>query len=174
LIANYAIKPYIPRIWRNFLDFLTLKRNADEFRTNPVFAMPQKGKTPIEIATAHADPMSVFIERDRRCNDQVEFSRRYQDPANGFPYTVSVLLEFSFRRCFAKEHFALGAQNRNKNALVCAPRGFDDVTCVDFVDHRQVTTDRVACIKLSGRDHSFTDNTGSCFALWAGHIASGA
>ena len=25
-LRNHGIKPYIPRIWRNFLDFLTLER----------------------------------------------------------------------------------------------------------------------------------------------------
>jgi len=39
VIANNAIKPYIPRIWRNLLDLLALERNADQFRLNPVFAV---------------------------------------------------------------------------------------------------------------------------------------
>ena len=84
-VANYTIKPYIPRIWRNFLDFLAFERNADQLRSNPVFSVPQKRKAPIEIATAHADAMSFLVERDGRRNDKIEFSRCYQNPANGFP-----------------------------------------------------------------------------------------
>src|SRR5210317_1202041 len=135
--------------------------------------MPQKGKTPIEIATAHADAMSFLIEYDGRCNDEVEFLRCYQNPANGLPYAERVLLEFRFGQCFAEEHFALAAQNRNKNALVCAPRCFDDVARVYFVDHWQVTTDRGARVKLTRRDHSFTNSFGGGSALFTIHIATG-
>jgi hypothetical protein len=75
-IADHAIKPYIPRIWRNFLDCLTLKRDADKFRVYPVLAISQKRKAAVKIAAAHTDAVVVFIERNSRRNNNVKFLRR--------------------------------------------------------------------------------------------------
>ena len=41
-VAKYLVKPYIPYIWRYFLDFLTSERHADEFRAQPLFPISQK------------------------------------------------------------------------------------------------------------------------------------
>jgi len=38
----YAIKPYIPRVCFNFLDFLAVKSNADQFGVQPVLPVSQK------------------------------------------------------------------------------------------------------------------------------------
>lgn len=144
LIAYYAIKPYIPRIWRNFLDFLTLKRYADQLRTKPVSAMPEKRETAVVITATHADSVSITVECDGRCNGDVEFLWRDQKAPSWLPNTEVVLLKFRFRTNFAEEHLMVVAQNWNKNALVCAPCGFNDRARVDFVMHRQVTTDERA------------------------------
>ena len=56
-VTNYPIKRYIPSVWRNFLNFLALKCNADQLWSNPVFSIPQMGKATIEISSAHTDAM---------------------------------------------------------------------------------------------------------------------
>jgi len=40
-VGDYAIKPYIPSIWRNFLDFLTMKCDTKQLWSYPVCPVPQ-------------------------------------------------------------------------------------------------------------------------------------
>ena len=142
LIREYPIKPYIPRIWRNLLDFLALKGDAEQLWANPVLAMFQKRKTSVVVSAAHAYPVPVLVECDRRCNDEFEFLRSEQKAACWLPGTKAVLLKFRIWENFAKDHFGPIAQNRDENALVCAPGTLDNFTCIDFVVHRQVTADQ--------------------------------
>ncbi len=80
-----AIKPYIPRIWANFLDSLTFKRDSCEFGVRPLSWAPEEVKTTVEIATAHANTIAIFIERGQRSRNDVKFFRGYFAARNGFP-----------------------------------------------------------------------------------------
>jgi hypothetical protein len=174
LVGDYAINPYIPRLWHDFLDFLALKRNANQFRTNPVSPVSQERKAPIEIAATHADSMATLVKRNGRCDDEVEFSRGKQKAVRGLPYAESVLLELCFGKDFAEEHLAPAAQNGNKNALVCAPCGFDDVSRIYFVTHGQVTAKHGARVEFPRFDDTFADQVGGSCALVMTHVAAGA
>jgi len=149
LIAEYAIKPYIPRIWLNFLDFLAAEGDTKKFWAKPVSTVSQKCECSIVVTTPHPDTMRVLVENNRRCNDNVELSGRNNKSSCWFPYAHIVLCEFRVFEYFAKDHLPLLAQNRYENALVCAPCGFDDFTCIDFVIHRQVTANKRTCVKLA-------------------------
>ena len=73
--GHYSIKPYIPRIWLDFLDFLAGERDADELRMKPVAPGFEERETGIEIASAHADSMAVIVECDDRSDDHVDCCR---------------------------------------------------------------------------------------------------
>ena len=75
VVAKHSIKPYIPSIWRYFLDSLALERYANQFGTQPVFPVPEVGKAAIEVSSAHADPVVIVVEGHCRRNGNVEFSR---------------------------------------------------------------------------------------------------
>ena len=126
LLGDNPIKPYIPSIWRNFLDFLAAECNADKLRSKPVFSVSQKRETAIEEAGAHADAMTVIVEGDRRCDDEIEIFGCNDSPARRLPDAESILFQFGIRVDLAKQHLRTAAQNRHKNALVCAPRALND------------------------------------------------
>ena len=73
--ADYVIKPYIPRLWHNFLDFLTVECKSDELRSQPRLSAAQESKRAIEIAAAHTDAIASMIKSDEWCYDDVEFQR---------------------------------------------------------------------------------------------------
>jgi len=64
--SNYPIKWYIPRVWREILDFLAIKRDADQFWPQPFSTLFQKMKTTIEVAATHPDSKTLLIESDDR------------------------------------------------------------------------------------------------------------
>ena len=147
VFSDHAIKPYIPRIWAYFLDFLAFKGDADEFRTNPLLAMSQERKTPIVIRTAHADSIAFVVKNNGWRDDHIELVRVDQEATRGLPDAEAILFEFGVGSDFAKHHLRRTAQNRNENALVCAPCASDDFSRIDFVVHRQVTADGLGRVK---------------------------
>ena len=82
---KYAIKPYIPRIWANFLDFLAFKRETDELWFQPLSMSLQKRKMAVEVATTHSDSIQLFIENNKRSNDNIEFFRANFITGNRLP-----------------------------------------------------------------------------------------
>ena len=148
LIANYPIKPYIPRIWRNFLDFLTLKRNAEQFRSNPVFAVSQKRKATIVIAAAHADAMSVFIECDGRCNDQIAVVEVRSEPRDRVPIRRMSSARVRFRIDFAKNISPLLRKIGTKMRLFARHARSMMFACL-LRRSSAGSTRRLCCVKLS-------------------------
>jgi hypothetical protein len=92
--CDYAIKPYIPRIWRYFLDFLAFEGHANELWSEPVRTMSQVRKTSIVVSASHPDSIALAVENDGRRNDNMKLSRVNQEAPRRFPDTESVLLEF--------------------------------------------------------------------------------
>mgnify|MGYP001824703892 CR=1 FL=1 len=84
-VADYLIKPYIPYVWRYFLDFLQRESNADEFWTKPLPPTPQERKATVEIAAAHANTIIVFIVCDSGRYHHVEFAGRNRFTRFRFP-----------------------------------------------------------------------------------------
>lgn len=136
LVANSSIKPYIPRIWRNLLDFLTLKRHANKFRANPVLSVAKERKATIVITATHANSIPFAIKRDSGGNHQIQLPRFDQNAARWLPQTEKIRLEFGFWIDSAKQHFHATAQNWHEYALICAPGTFYDFACIDLVWHR--------------------------------------
>jgi len=54
-LCDYAEKRYIPRVWDDFLHFLTSKRDAHQFRAQELLPVQKKAKSPVKIAAAHTD-----------------------------------------------------------------------------------------------------------------------
>ena len=129
---KYAIKPYIPRIWANLLDFLAFKRETDELRFQPMSMSLQKRKTAVEVAATHSDSIQFFIEKDKRSNDYIEFFRAYFITGNRLPNTELISFEPRIALNFHKPHFAVPFDNRNENMLFSLPGSFKNQTCVDF------------------------------------------
>jgi len=173
-VGDNAVKPYIPRVWLDFLDFLALERDADQFGLQPVASMPKMGKTTIVVTATHANTIVFIVESDSRSNDNVKGTSVGQEAAYGFPNTELVSFELGFGRHFAKCHFGAGAQNGDKNALFCAPTAFDDFSSIDLVLHRQETCDRVADVPGAGGEHALADDVGCMCAFVRGHVAASA
>ena len=168
-VRDNAIKRYIPSVWRNFLDFLAVKGNAEKFGSPPGFAMAQKRKTTIEVTGAHPDAMVLFIESDRRGNNEVEIFRLNDSAARRFPDAKPVLFEFGIRGYFAEQHLGAAAHNRNENALVRAPGALNDFARVDFVMHRQVRAEQFARGIFARLDDASADDARCLAALVGRH-----
>ena len=74
-VGKNRIKPYIPRIWPYFLNFLASEGNADQFRSKPQLPVLKVREATIEISSAHTDPVVVFVESDCRRNRNVQVAR---------------------------------------------------------------------------------------------------
>ncbi len=165
-LRNYPIKPYIPRIWRDFLDLLALERHANKFRSQPAPTISQVGKTAIVVSASHADAIALIIESDRRRNDNIEAPGIDHEAANGFPNTEKILFELGLGIDLAKHHLRLAAQNRHKSALVCAPGGGNDFVGIDFIAHWQEARERLAGVVLGQFANASADSCRcprSCF-----------
>ena len=84
--TNYAIKPYIPRVWRYFLDFLTVERNAEQFRLQPMLTMSQERETAIVVTPTHSDSMPLVVERDEWRDDKIQVARSDRCTCHRLPY----------------------------------------------------------------------------------------
>ena len=150
--GDHTIKPYIPRIWIDFLDFLALIRNADEFWSNPMSSIAQECETTIVITTSHPDAIVVSVECNQWRDDYIKRSRVDEESSDGFPDTERIALKFCVGRDFAEQHLRPAAQNRYENALVRAPCSRNDFVCINLVVHRQEATDLFArCIFAAAR-----------------------
>ncbi|MCG8370650.1 MAG: hypothetical protein MJA32_09090 [Proteobacteria bacterium] len=153
-IRDDTIKPYIPRLWANFLDFLALIRDADELGTNPVPSIAQEREAAVVVTAPHSYAIALCVECDGRRNDHVERPRLDENSSDRLQDAERIPLEFRVGPDFAKRHLRRAAQNGNENALVCAPGALDDCTCIHFVLHRKETPDLPACRKLAGFDEA--------------------
>ena len=152
-----AIKPYIPRIWANFLDFLAFERESDELWSKPLSIAFQKGKTTVEIAATHSNSIPLLVENDERRNDDIKFSRGYFGTGNWLPNTKLISFEPRIARNLHETHFALIFDNGNENMLFRLPRSFENQTCVDFAAGRKVTRDIFGAKKKSGVKKAMTN-----------------
>jgi len=168
-----AIKLYIPRIWRDFLDLLTRKRNAHELRMKPVTTMSQERESTIEVATAHADAVRFPVERDSRRDDKIEIARVDSFTVNGLPDIEHAALQKRMRRQPEKGQLATVAQNRNENALVRSPGAVDNARGFDFFIHRQVAGDIPGCKKLPRGNDAATYDSGCGRAIFRAHASPG-
>ena len=75
MFGNDSIKRYIPRIWRNFLDFLAIEGNANQLWAKPDLSVAEVCKTAVVITAAHSDAIAIAVESNGRCDDDVETSR---------------------------------------------------------------------------------------------------
>ena len=69
---DHCIKRYIPRVWRNFLDFLATKGNADQFGAKPFFPVAQVREASVVIGATHADAVAVVVESNGWRDDNIE------------------------------------------------------------------------------------------------------
>lgn len=142
--SNYSIKWYIPRVWRDILDFLAVKRDANQFWTQPFSTPFQKVKTTVEVTSAHSYSKTILIESDDRRDNDIECicGDRWSD--YGFHKTESIGCDFSIGFELPKKHSATDIGHGRKNALSCAPRARNDICWINFVVGRQVTCDCLA------------------------------
>ena len=134
--------------------------------------MSQVCETTIVVTAAHADTIAVSVECDSRGDDNVEVPRIHEETAHGFPYAELISFELGVRRHFAKRHFGAGAQNRDENALVCAPTSFDDFSCIDFIVHWEETSDRFTRVPGACCAHAITNDVGRAGAFVRRHVAT--
>ena len=134
-VGNYAEKRYIPRVWRNLLYALAGKRQPDEFGVQPVSTMPQERKCPVEIATAHTDSVTRFVERDYWCQDNVEHSRRHNFAILRFENSELGGAKLGIRRNFLEPHAEIIFDHGSKNALFLPPCARKNFPRVHFVIH---------------------------------------
>ena len=83
--SENTIKSYIPSVWRDFLDFLALESDAHQFRSEPVFSMPQERKAAIVETSTHAYSIEIAIECDGRRDNNLQSAWRYDFTGNWFP-----------------------------------------------------------------------------------------
>jgi hypothetical protein len=120
-------------------------------------------KISIKIAAAHADAVVELVECDKRCQYEVELSRRNYFALDGFPQSKITAAQNGFTLNLAVKHFSVFFGNRAENALFCAPRALDDAARIYFVGHREVT-----CNGMCGEKFVRPKNFGAYFC--AGEI----
>ena len=133
--------------------------------------MSKVRETSIIVGASHADSIAVAVENNGRRYNNIQLSRVNQESACRFPDTESVLFELGLGRDLAEHHLRRSAQNRNKNALVCAPSARNDFSRIDLVVHRQVAADRLARVILREFANALTDNFRCCSAFRVRQIA---
>jgi len=85
IFCDYSIKPYVPRVWRNFLNCLAIKCRANQLRAQPVTPVLQKRKTAIVIPATHSNLMVLIVEGNNRCDDEINRTRRNIRLGNWLP-----------------------------------------------------------------------------------------
>ena len=120
-----AIKRYIPRVWRYFLDFLTVKGESDELWLKPELAFTQVRKTAIEITAAHSDTVFVVVESDEWSNYNVEKPGADSHAIHRFPDPELVFSEWRFAQNFSEVHAAVIQRDRRKHVLVGTPAALE-------------------------------------------------
>ena len=156
--GNYLINRYIPRVWGDFLDSLAVKREANQLRSAPSTPPFQKLKTAIEVTAAHADSITVVVEYDNRCDDEVTAVSRDDRSGNRLPEAEEIPGQHSVGSELSKNHFGAGIDYGRKNALFCAPCALDNGCRVDFVIARQVTGDGLARHEFVRVNDTFADS----------------
>ena len=84
-VCCYAVKPYIPRVWLNCLDFLAIKSDAYQFGPQPVLSVLQKWEAAVEVAAAHSNSMKVIIECNNWSDDNINLISIYSWARNRLP-----------------------------------------------------------------------------------------
>ena len=155
--GKYLINRYIPRVWRNLLDFLAVKRNADQLGSSPAPPMFQEGETPVEVTAAHADPMTLRIECNDRRDHKVAVFSGDTISRFGFPNAQIVPPQNGVRSDLPKHHRAASCRYRRKNALFCAPCALDDRGRVDLAVDGQVANKCLARDELVRANDALTN-----------------
>ena len=88
--AEDAIKPYIPRIWDYFLDFLAIKCEAYQLRTNPDVSCPEESERSIKVSAAHADTVSILVECNEGSDYRIEFRNIDEGAVRWLPQSEGV------------------------------------------------------------------------------------
>ena len=148
-LADNVGKPYIPRIWRYFLDFLTIECKPDELWPQPGMSASQECKRAIEVAAAHADTIACIIECDERCNYDIEVGRVDLQFRFRFQNSESVSAYRCFRLQYPERHLTATVDYWRRNALFCAPGALDDRVRIDLVPCRKIAGDRLTTQKVS-------------------------
>ncbi len=143
-LRKNAIKPYIPRIWAYFLDFLAIESNTRKLRPKPLSFAAKKAKATVEIATAHSNSIQVFIEYDQRSHDDIESFWRNDSTGNRLPYAEFIFFQSRIALDSNESHFAFVFDHRNKNLFFSPPCSLEYHARIDFACERQVTRDRFA------------------------------
>ena len=136
--------------------------------------MAQMGKAAVVISAAHTDAIAIPVECHGRGDDQIKMSRVDKKATYRFPDAKLISFEFRFGSHFAKRHSGARAQNRDENALVCAPTFFNDFACIYFVMHRYEACHRVACVPGRSCANAIANSFGCADAFFCGHVSAGA
>ena len=147
-LADNAGKPYIPTIWRYFLDFLAIECKPDELWSQPGSPASQKRKMTIEVAAAHADTIACIIKSNERCNNDIEVGRIDLEFRFWFPNSEPISGNRRFRQQIPERHITVTVDYRRKNALFCAPGALDDSVRIDLVPCCQIAGDRLTAQKV--------------------------
>lgn len=136
--AECAVKPYIPRICRYFLDFLAIKREPDQLRTQPFSFATEKRKRSVVIAAAHTDAIKVSVNCDAWSDDDVEFGGIDFVAVHGFEEAEIRPNERRFAQYAQKSESAVAVDDRRVNGFPHGPRTIEDHAGIDFIGHRDV------------------------------------
>jgi len=106
IFCGYSIKPYVPRVWRNFLDFLAIKCRANQLRAQPVTPVLQKRKTAIVLPATYSNSIVLIVIGNNRRDDEINRACRNVRPGNWLPNTEKIPFKFGVRRNLPKNHVA--------------------------------------------------------------------
>ena len=158
MFSDDSIKWYIPRIWLNFLNLLTVESETHELRFEPVFLVTQKCETTIEVCAAHANSMPMFVECDDRCDYQIDVLRCNLCARIRLPQAIPVSYECGVGTQSHEIHSAVFVYDRGVNLFSHAPGTSDYGRRVDFVRHRQIADELSAGCKFVHANNTISDD----------------
>ena len=139
--AEHVVKPYIPRICRNFLDFLAFEREPDQLWTPPRSRVAEKRKRSVVVAATHTNTIQVSVNCDAWSDDDVEFRRIDFIAVRRFPEPEFRPLERGFAQYAQKSQLPATTDDRCVDRLSHRPGAIENSAGVDFVAHRDITRD---------------------------------
>lgn len=156
--TDNSIKPYIPRVWRYFLDFLAVKCSAEQFRSQPVLTMLKKRETAIIVTAAHSNSMPLVVECDERSHNEIQVARFDRRACHRLPDSKRTALQQRIGPQISEEQYAVSGDDRAKNALICAPRARNDASRVNLIAHWQIACNRPSGSKFVTMNKIFGDS----------------
>lgn len=136
------------------------------------FSIFQEGKSPIIVSTTHADAMIGFVERNDRCEDDIEHSRSDKITVFRLRNSELIRLKFGFSVNFLKVHLMFFFNYRDENALFHAPCARNHRPRVHFFGCRQVARDVLSALKPGRMNDFFGDFFGCDVAFCTTHFAA--